>query len=279
MGEVHDRPIIGIVPTQDLAAGRIEIRDEYLDAIVMAGGTPLVLPLTEDTGVYETLFPLVDGFVLSGGHDIDPARYGGDASSDKLGELTPMRDAVEYLVLSYAYKYDVPTLGICRGMQMMNVFFGGTLYIDLADQFDGPQGITQDMLKHQQTIDYSEPSHFVDIVQSSKLGNLLQTGRITTNSMHHQGVCVLAPLLNPVAFGPDGLVEAIEVKDRSFMMGVQWHPEFFAGAKKMGCIFASLVDEAGLSAIRQQNGRKPLPIVPPEARAGAWPEVGRRSEG
>ena len=98
---------------------------------------PLVLPISSDLSVYESIFPLLNGFILTGGQDIDPARYGGPSTYEKLSDLTPQREEVECLILSYAYRYDIPTLGICRGMQVMNVFFGGTLYLDLADQFQG----------------------------------------------------------------------------------------------------------------------------------------------
>lgn len=253
-----ERPVIAVVPTLLVEEERQYVNYHYLQAIEAAGGAPLILPLSENQDVYDSLFPFVDGFILTGGNDIDPECYGGDNTSDKLSEITPLRDAVEYLILSYAYSFDIPTLGICRGMQMMNVFFGGTLYEDLSEQFDGPRGITSDMLQHQQKGDYEKPSHFVDIVRDTKLGRILQTDRIAANSMHHQGVQKLASRLEAVAYGPDGLVEAVEVKDRTFIMGVQWHPEYFAGTKNMGCIFATLVDQAGLKSSSRPHSREEL---------------------
>lgn len=254
-------PIIGIVPTSLPDVNKIELRGAYPDAIIAAGGVPVVLPLVADKTVYETLFPMMDGFLLTGGADISPELYHSTEHHAKADTPTPLREEVECLILSYAYKFDVPTLGICRGMQMMNVFFGGTLYQDLYDQFplhddDEPEKPIQ----HWQQDDWSHPSHFVRIIRDSKLGEMLDMDRIATNSMHHQGVKELSPMLKPVAYGPDGLVEAVEMPNRTFMMGVQWHPEYFV-RKNMKCIFATLINEA---AAARRSGRvtmDPLKLV------------------
>ena len=250
------RPVIGVVPSYLPADHTLSIREHYTDAITAAGGCPLILPLTPDPSVYETIFPLVDGFLLTGGSDIDPRRYGSDEVNDKIYDVTPNREEVECLILSYAYQFDIPTLGICRGMQMMNVFFGGTLYLDLADQFDGG-GVRettdgQDDIHHWQNVDYSLLTHFVDIVRASKLESVIQESMIFTNSMHHQGIRNLAPMLKAVAFGPDGLVEGVEVRERTYIIGVQWHPEFFSGERRMSCLFTSLVQEAAKTGSRKR---------------------------
>ena len=247
-------PVIGIVPSYNSQEKQVCVPDRYVKSITRAGGAPLLLPLSGDSRVYETLFPLVDGFVLTGGNDIDPARYGAIADSGKISEHTPVREDLEYLILSYARRYDLPLLGICRGMQMINVCFGGTLYRDLGDQFGGIRraGLTSDVselpkLAHWQQPPYDEPTHLVDINLDSRLGKLIGTTPIEVNSMHHQGVCEVAPILDAVAYGADGLVEAVEVRDRSFMIGVQWHPEFFAenGTEhRMSCVFYALIKAA-----------------------------------
>lgn len=256
-GEHRLRPIIGIVPTQLSDQDSILMPNRYVNAIAEAGGAPLILPLNAETEVYETLFPEIDGFVLSGGQDITPELYGATEHSEKLSDLTPNRDEMEALVLSYAYKYDVPVLGICRGMQMINVYFGGTLYEDLADQFT-PHEADQPAVAvvHKQETDYSKPTHFVKIMRDSKLSQILDTEELATNSMHHQGVRQLGPLLDATAYGPDGLIEAIEVRDRSFIVGVQWHPEFFAGEKAMGCIFNSLIMQSEIARATGRAGAK-----------------------
>lgn len=244
------RPVIGIVPSFEPETNACTVREHYTSAVTAAGGTPVILPLTSDTTVYETLFPLIDGFLLTGGQDIDPARYGSADLSGTSDAHTPTREEVECLILSYAYQFDIPVLGICRGMQMINVFFGGTLYLDLADAFTEAHGC-EPSVAHWQHDDYGTPTHFVSIVRASKLGQIINADTLATNSMHHQGIRDLSPLLDAAAFGPDGLIEAVEVRDRTFIVGVQWHPEFFSGSKQMGCLFSSLVREAERTSPRR----------------------------
>ena len=241
------RPIIGIVPGLVPCDTDLRVAEQYEDAIDLAGGAPLVLPLLKDAASYRSILPLVDGFVLSGGNDVDPSQYGKGDGLGKVGELTPKRDSVERLILAYAYENDIPVLGICRGFQMINVFFGGTLYLDLDDRRLIPGKLPGDLgikVQHRQTCSYDHPVHWVEIVENTQLEALLGRRCLRVNSMHHQGIEQLAPSLRATAVSPDGLVEGIEMPGRSFIMGVQWHPEYFPTSEQMGGIFTGLVDEA-----------------------------------
>ena len=241
------RPIIGIVPGLVPCDTDLRVAEQYEDAIDLAGGAPLVLPLLNDAAAYRSIFPLIDGFVLSGGNDVDPAQYGKEDGLGKVGELTPQRDSVERLILAYAYANDIPVLGICRGFQMINVFFGGTLYLDLDDRRFIPgrlPGDTGVVVEHRQSCSYDHPIHWVEIAEDTQLERLLGRRCLQVNSMHHQGIERLAPVLRSAAMSPDGLIEAIEMPGRSFMLGTQWHPEYFPARDQMGGVFAGLVGEA-----------------------------------
>lgn len=265
--EMTRKPVIGIVSALDADEDRLVMPNRYANAVVSAGGAPVALPFTTDVSVYETLFPAIDGFLLSGGNDISPVRYGGDITYGKLSELTPGREELEYLILSFARQFNVPVLGICRGMQMMNVSLGGTLYEDIADQF-----ACEDELAHWQQLDYALPTHTVRIDPDSILGSMLEIEEASVNTMHHQGVRTLAECLRACAWSSDGLIEGIEDPTLDFFIGVQWHPEFFAGGKIMGTLFRSLVRKAGeaSSAARACGGC--LRIVRNE-QDGCWPEI------
>lgn len=239
------RPIIGIVPTFKVDEKCLELPDRYVQAVASAGGAPMVLPFNRNVAVYETLLPNVDGFVLSGGQDIDPVRYGEEITFGKAEEISPGREEVEYLIISFARQYGVPLLGICRGMQIINVAFGGALYQDLDAQAS--------RAGHWQEIEYDKPTHHVSFESDSKLKSIIGKDDAYVNSMHHQGIRSLGNGLRAAAYGEDGLIEAVEAPDLPFMIGVQWHPEFFAGQKSkealgeatsMSSLFDALIQEA-----------------------------------
>ena len=178
--------------------------------------------------------------------------------------------------------------GICRGMQMINVFFGGTLYLDLEEQFDGmcavddvpvpAEGVQTKSgvrVNHWQTKEYRHPTHTVSIMRSSKLGEILGCDSAAVNSMHHQGVRALPPNLAAAAYGPDGLVEGVEAKDCRFLMGVQWHPEYFAeDGGHMAPLFRALIDEARQMRCREGRCHDCLRIDREECDPNAvWPAV------
>lgn len=304
------RPLVGVVPTHLPGEASLRLPDRYSNALIAAGATPVVLPVVDDLSVYEALFPLLDGFILTGGKDIDPARYKeavnpNDAICKTLSEFEPKREELEGLVLRYAKTFDIPTLGICRGMQVINVFFGGTLYLDLDQQLSGssapitpyseqgvptsenqntpdsesnpsePNKATSAQLTHWQKKAYDITTHEVHLVAGSRIASILNCAELAVNSMHHQGVREVAPGFTPTAFATDGLVEAIEDPAAHFLMGVQWHPEFFAGEKGMGSIFSELIKEAHACHERRSREKAAMPqqlIITP-MHPSVWPET------
>ena len=285
-----DLPLIGVVPSCQDGEDMLVIPNRYMNAIALSGAVPLVLPFAMNTTIQEALLPSFDGFLLSGGQDIDPHRYGEDATSSKLSEFSPEREETEYLILNYAKRYDVPILGICRGMQAMNVSFGGTLYQDIDDQFlcvgasNDPAcaacqrcslcvtatGQTPTLKSSHCQIDcYHAPIHEVAIASDTQLRSVLGQERIAVNSMHHQAIKEVGDGLRACAHDPEGLVEAIEAPMLDFMLGVQWHPEFFA-SDTMQPLFSAFAD-AAMRYRKRTAGARPRLRIEREERGGCFP--------
>jgi putative glutamine amidotransferase len=208
---------IGIVPLFDEERQSYWMLPGYMLAIENASGVPLMLPLTTDPAAIRQLTQLLDGFLLSGGQDIDPKLYG-EKPKQCCGRVCLKRDAMETMLLESVLEANKPILGICRGIQMLNVFFGGTLYQDIPSQLQ-----TDNPVRH--NLKPTEPAHTVTIQPETPLFNLFQTAQITVNSFHHQGICRLASELNIAAKAPDGLIEAVYHPAKRFVTAVQWHPE------------------------------------------------------
>lgn len=197
---------------------RFFIRGSYIAAIERAGGIPLHIGDVRNPRDLDAILGQCDGLLLPGGGDIHPLRYG-EAGTEKLSEVEEWRDEVELHLLQEACTRGIPVLGICRGMQLMNVYFGGTLYQDIATEHP-------DALLHTaQSPDRSRGSHTVRVSQASTFARLVPEETFVVNSVHHQGVKTLGKELRVAATAPDGLVEAIEYSDHPFLLGVQWHPE------------------------------------------------------
>lgn len=217
------KPLIGI-PTRSLTLDDNLLRyaglDTYTRAVDLAGGAPVLIPLGLSTATLRSLFDRMNGLLFQGGVDVHPKAYGEDVAP-YCGEIDEARDATELALLRWAFAENKPVLGICRGIQMMNVAAGGSLYQDLPAQMPGS-------LPHQHVKGkpYDFHAHLIEIDGDSKLANALGATHLEVNSLHHQALKQVAPGFRVVARAPDGVIEAIEATNGQFALGVQFHPEW-----------------------------------------------------
>ena len=216
---VSEAPVIGVVPRYDFEWTGLAISDGYLSGLLEAGAIPIVLPATHEPEAIERLVAACDGFLVPGGQDIDPGRYGKRRKPHTHRSATA-RDQMEDILIRTAVAADKPVLGVCRGMQSLNVALGGTLHQDIhADH-------SPESLPHVQGRPFDMPAHMVDVVDGSKLAECVGAPRLGVNTIHHQSVAELGEGLVVSAVSPDdGVVEAIEMPGKRFVVGVQWHPE------------------------------------------------------
>ena len=201
----------------------------YVRAVVEAGGLPLLIPIVNQPQDIKHYIDLIDGLLLSGGQDISPEFYNENPIED-LGEIDPDRDNWELKLFKEAYRQKLPVLGICRGMQLINVGLSGTLYQDIYSQLN-------DSLQHTSKKDETCAYHKILIEAGSKLEEILCClDSLYVNSYHHQAIKKLADKLKVVANSDEGVIEAIEAEDsdQRFLVGVQWHPEDLAGVDDNG---------------------------------------------
>lgn len=213
------KPIIGITPLFDEDKDSIWMLPGYMEGILMADAIPFILPFTKDEENILRIAEEFDGFIFTGGQDVDPVIYG----EEKLpccGKINSVRDDLESKLLEKVIQYDKPALGICRGLQLMNAVLGGTLYQDLDTERK------ENTLVHHQNPPYNIPIHKVEISNNSRLFDIFNEKEIMVNSCHHQAVKRLANRLKTAAISEDGVIEAAYMQDKKFVLGVQWHPEF-----------------------------------------------------
>lgn len=244
-----ERPVIGI--TGNFSEGNLSLGPGYYTSVLEAGAVPLVIPPFDNEEALLNLLDRVDGLLLSGGADLNPL-YLNEEPIRELHGVNPCRDRQEWLLTRLAANRQLPLLGICRGIQVMNAALGGTLYQDIYSQREG------NCLKHSQDMPRECASHSVTLEPDSRLAAIMGTSRLYVNSFHHQAVKDPAPGFRVTALSPDGVVEAIESTEYKSMLGVQWHPECFLLGQDpcMMPLFRWLVDEArSFRAARQLHDR------------------------
>ncbi|MBR6036970.1 MAG: gamma-glutamyl-gamma-aminobutyrate hydrolase family protein [Bacteroidaceae bacterium] len=229
-------PVIGI--TGNYSNETCTLAEGYYQSVLKAGGIPFILPPFFETHLLGELLDRLDGIIFSGGGDINPLLLGEEPIKE-LHSITPERDQQELLLARLAYDRQIPMLGICKGIQVINAALGGTNYQDIYTQMEG------DHIKHSQDQDRRYPSHQVNITKGSILEKLFGA-ELAVNSFHHQACKEPAPALKVTALGCDGVIEAVESNEFKSIMGVQWHPETFIlrNNREMLPIFEWLVQES-----------------------------------
>lgn len=238
-----NRPVIGITSgmakRSEFSIGPFTHKD-YVESLLTVGATPVILFAAPDEVVAHYV-AMCDGFILSGGGDVDPAFFHEEPSLH-CGAFDWIRDRFEFALLKKALAVGKPILGICRGIQLINVAFGGTLVQDLPSEWKGS-------IQHEQKIARGEASHSIRLEDGSKLSELFDHHKmLRVNSLHHQAVKELAPGLRSAAFAPDGVIEALEPEDDSPLLAVQWHPESMtaSGDSLMKKLFRHLTEQSAL---------------------------------
>lgn len=239
------KPVIGITPSISTEHrpqrndDRFTLARGYVEAVLAAGAIPLILPYQDDHAA--SLLDLIDGLIFSGGADVAPALYGDTEIHPATYGVSPARDRFEIELILAAIQHDLPVLGICRGIQVLNVALGGTLMQDVPDQYGRS-------LQHRQQeagIDTADPGHGVALTPAGRLAAIFGAAEIAVNSSHHQAIRDPAPGLSVEARAEDGVIEAVAHPSSSFAMGVQWHPEMmFERHREQLRPFTSLVEAA-----------------------------------
>ncbi len=234
-------PLIGITTSRgsgDEGAPAYAATQAYARAVAWAGGAPLLIPLELPDAAREALLERLDGLLFSGGGDVHPERYGSQMHP-LVNSIDEQRDRVEIALLQGSAGRGLPFLGICRGLQVINVALGGSLYEDLLDQLPGA-------LRHDCSPGHERDflAHPVTVEAGTRLRSILGSAGVHVNSMHHQGIRLLAPGLVSSAHAPDGVIEAFELAGHPFGLAVQWHPEWLQSLTSMRTLFVELVTAA-----------------------------------
>ena len=232
--------IIGIVPNENLikddlllGASRTYINSYYIELLLKASAIPIILPLTTDIDILNAIIEKIDGVIISGGGDINPLLYG-ESQLPLLRDISDKRDSVDLKVIEIAKANNKGILGICRGCQILNIAFGGTLYQDISYK----EGICYN---HFQKNSQSEPSHEITLKEGSFLHHVFGNSTLV-NSLHHQSIKDIGKNLTITARSKDGVIEGIEYDGSPFILGVQWHPEMMNHNKNMVTLISKFIE-------------------------------------
>lgn len=239
-----EKPIIGISGSimTDISGNfagykRAYVNHDYVLSVLEGGGIPLIIPFSENLDIVRSQIERVDALILSGGHDVVPQFYS-EEPKQKLGDVFLARDYFDFELIKEAMRQKKPIFGICRGMQILNVYFKGSLHQDLSYA-------DRELLKHNQSTSPTQVTHKVQIVPNTRLHKIIGEEEIMVNSFHHQAVHVLGENLICSAKASDEAVEAFEHESYPFLMGVQWHPEMLHSNEiKMKELFCAFVEAA-----------------------------------
>jgi putative glutamine amidotransferase len=246
-GKTPRRPIIGVAtqtlePIPGQAPLSFVMGQQYVRALTTAGAIPWIIPLLDDDpSTLRAIYEQLDGVFFAGGVDVEPAAYG-EPRTDLCGLSDPARDSVETTLFRWAVEDEKPVLGVCRGVQMINVASGGSLHQDIAH--DRPAASKHDYFPQQGYHDRGMIAHEVSVEPGTRLHELVGSA-VSVNSMHHQAIKRLGSGLRPSATAPDGVIEGVEGVNGQFLLGVQWHPEELVNADEgMRRVFQAFVTAA-----------------------------------
>jgi putative glutamine amidotransferase len=214
------KPVIGITTAYDFEKSSSGVKDDYYEAIIQCGAVPILIPVTDEKSMWDEYLKICDGIILSGGPDID-ATYFGKCNMPYANEISPIRDSMEIFIAQQAIAMNMPILGICRGIQVMNIAAGGSIFQDIYAENNTDKNI----MKHSQQAPRWFQIHNISIQKDTCLQTVFGSDTLKVNSFHHQAVSEVAPGFIINATAEDGIIEAISQENKRFVLGVQWHPE------------------------------------------------------
>lgn len=208
------------------------VASDYIRAVERNGGVPILIPNVKSIEDMSLVLDKIDGLLLSGGHDVNPRTYK-ERNSGKAGNFDNIRDHQEIFMTEYALERDIPILGICRGLQVLNITLGGTIHQDLPSAGFFAHSMSNSLR--------NEPSHSLKILEDSPLYEIFKRDEIWTNSYHHQGINKLGKGLKVAALSEEGLIESVYLDGKKFALAVQWHPEMMYDNEEMNLIFKKFI--------------------------------------